>query len=161
MHYHRWQRHGDPTVTASQDGRYERHRSVADRFWALVARGDGCWTWTGHSTRGYGVFAMNRRKARAHRVAYELEIGPIPAALTIDHLCRNTLCVRPDHLEPVTARVNILRSGGLAAQELSRTQCPSGHSYAGSNLFRGSKGERMCLLCRGRRGAPELHRAAL
>lgn len=43
---------------------------------------------------------------------YELLVGPIPEGLTIDHLCRNTMCVNPDHLEPVTHRENLMRGVG-------------------------------------------------
>lgn len=41
---------------------------------------------------------------------YEQEVGPIPEGLAIDHLCRQTSCVRPDHLEAVTYAENLHRS---------------------------------------------------
>lgn len=49
----------------------------------------------------------------AHRLSYELFVGPIPDGYELDHLCRNRGCVNPAHLEAVTHRVNVLR--GLAA----------------------------------------------
>lgn len=66
-----------------------------------------CWIWLGaHTDDGYGKF-----KAKlAHRVYYERYIGPIPEGLTIDHLCRVTDCVNPEHMEPVTNLENIRRS---------------------------------------------------
>lgn len=56
-------------------------------------------------------------KAAAHRFVYELLVGPIPAGLTIDHLCRVTSCVRPDHLEPVTNAENVRRMNVSRRQE--------------------------------------------
>jgi hypothetical protein len=70
-------------------------------------RGSDCWLWTGRqSESGYGVFKFHGRPHRAHRVAYLLNVGPIPADLELDHLCRVPLCVNPNHLEPVTGEEN-------------------------------------------------------
>jgi len=85
----------------------------AARFWPLVERGgpDECWPWRGFRNQyGYGRFRVHYRRVVAHRVAYELTKGPIPAGLTIDHLCRNRLCVNPAHLEAVTLGTNIRRA---------------------------------------------------
>lgn len=72
---------------------------------------DGCWLWTGTVLgSGYGQFRVGMGHVRAHRFAYELLVGPIPEALTLDHLCRVTSCVNPLHLEPVTASENIKRA---------------------------------------------------
>lgn len=67
-----------------------------------------CWRWTGMTTgtrRVYGIYCSHR----AHRVVYEALIGPIPKGLQLDHLCRNTRCVNPEHLEPVTREENLRR----------------------------------------------------
>jgi hypothetical protein len=74
-----------------------------------------CWVWRAAvSTSGYGVFFVRKVGAKkltayAHRAAYELFVGPMPDGLTIDHLCCNRLCVKPSHLQTVTARENIRR----------------------------------------------------
>lgn len=80
-------------------------------FWLHVQRTAGCWEWTGtRDQRGYGLHAETqagvKKRWRAHRVAYTLLVGPIPDGLTLDHLCRNTSCVNPDHLEAVSAAEN-------------------------------------------------------
>lgn len=81
---------------------------------------NGCWVWTGavfKKTNGlYSQIRMGRVPAKlkfAHRVAYEFYVGKVPAGLELDHLCRNTLCINPKHLEPVTHRENMAR-GKLA-----------------------------------------------
>ena len=102
-------------------------------FWAKVDKTDGCWYWTGTQLRGYGKYKRNGivGTTLAHRIAYELTVGPIPEGLTIDHLCRNTLCVRPDHLEPVTMLENIRRA--------RKDFCKHGHPLAGENLYFATK----------------------
>lgn len=74
---------------------------VVDRFWSKVNKTDGCWTWTASvNAKGYGQFGpfQNRHHDLAHRVAYQLTVGPIPQQLCVLHRCDNPPCVRPDHL---------------------------------------------------------------
>lgn len=102
-----------------------------------IAVGDGCWRWTASlMNTGYGQVSVHLPEGRrhtmrlAHRIVYELMVGPIPEGLQLDHLCRNRWCVRPDHLEPVTAREN-MRRGHFGM----KTHCPQGHPYSGDNLI--------------------------
>lgn len=68
-------------------------------FWAHVATGDGCWEWTrARNRRGYGVVNLQSGQVKAHRLAWELTNGPIPAGRYVLHSCDNPPCVRPDHL---------------------------------------------------------------
>jgi hypothetical protein len=94
-HYQRWRVHGDPEWIAP------RYASMEVRFWARVEKTPTCWNWTAaKTTDGYGSL-WNRESRRAvytHRYSYELNVGPIPDGLTIDHLCRNRACCNPDHL---------------------------------------------------------------
>ena len=116
-----------------------------------VAKGatpDECWLWmASRNTAGYGRMQFNYKHHVAHRLSWELHVGPIPDGLVIDHLCRNTSCVNPAHLEPVTDRVNILRGTAPTAEAARKTHCPKGHAYAGSNL-KMYKGFRMCATCK-------------
>lgn len=113
------------------------------RFWAKVERGEGCWEWVaGRTGRGYGAFWIDGKQYLAHRIAYELEVGPIPKGMTLDHLCRNRACVRPDHLEVVSRGENVLRGEGLTAVNARKTHCPRGHEY---DLISG--GRRRCRTC--------------
>lgn len=109
-----------------------------DRFWAKVDKdGPGdCWLWTAALADGYGVCKRPPvgTSRRAHRIAYELIVGPIPEGLDLDHLCRVRRCVNPAHLEPVTRRVNLLRGAGKAARRLSST-CSRGHDFDEANTY--------------------------
>jgi hypothetical protein len=82
------------------------------RFWAKVQRTATCWSWTGWiNDHGYGHFGVNNTKTvKAHRYAYELLVGSIPAGLVLDHLCQVRACVNPAHLEPVTMAENTRRA---------------------------------------------------
>lgn len=71
----------------------------------------GCLEWQGAVNHGYGMVRHGTQSPqRAHRVSYIWSKGEIPKGFVIDHLCRNKLCVRSDHLEAVTQDENIRRS---------------------------------------------------
>jgi hypothetical protein len=88
---------------------------VPDRY--VICGVTGCWNWTGALNEdGYGqetVKASHTKSGlssvKAHRMMYQKKYGPIPAGLVLDHKCRNTKCVNPDHLEPVTNAENVRR----------------------------------------------------
>lgn len=115
----------------------------------------GCLLWTGQIDKaGYG-----RRGGRlAHRLVYEMEVGPVPDALPLDHLCRVTRCVNPLHLEPVSQRENLLRSPlTFQGRNARKTHCPQGHPYDEANTYRPPRGGRICRACsRARRTAVQL-----
>lgn len=139
MHYWRVMRHGDPG----------HHRPThAERFWKRVNKTDSCWLWTGPlSNWGYGKIQVEGVSVPAHRFAYTLLVGPIPAGHHIDHLCRVRACVNPSHLEPVTIRENTLRGVGVCARAAKATQCPQGHAYSPDNTRINTKGSRECRTC--------------
>jgi hypothetical protein len=104
--------------------------------------------WTGYQDRrGYGKFYYDAAVRLAHRHAYEYFVGPIPPGKALDHLCRVTGCVRPDHLEPVTWRENSLRGNTIARLNANKTHCVHGHEYTLHNTHPHSLGWRRCRVC--------------
>lgn len=106
---------------------------LRDRIDRQLPRAIGCWLWLGpihyngrsdDRARGYGRQSWRRdlldetshtKNWLAHKLIYELLIGPVPHKLVLDHLkerCSSRRCVRPDHVEPVTHAVNVIRGGG-------------------------------------------------
>lgn len=129
-----------------------------ERFWAKVDLRDnnGCWLWmaSGHK-RGYGQFWLNGKFIGSHRYAYQSLVGPIPDGLQLDHRCRVPACVRPDHLEPVTGKVNTLRGDNPLAKNKRKTECVNGHEFTPENTYlvpaRNGRHCRRCQADRSRR----------
>lgn len=139
-------------------------RDPRERFLAFVDKGEGCWPWTGSITRkGYGRFNLKGRMEPAHRVAYLLFVGAIPAGLQIDHACHTAdrscpggdsclhrRCVNPAHLRPVTSAENTATGRTIAAMNAAKTHCKHGHEFTPENTYRISNkhgGGRACRTC--------------
>ena len=126
----------------------------SEQFWHRVDfdGDDGCWLWTAGTDGRYGIFQI-RRSIKAHRFAYEDEVGPIPDGLVLDHLCAVKRCVNPAHLEPVTQAENLRRAGipgpGLkrGAAQRAKTHCAQGHPYDNNNTLWTPQGYRRCREC--------------
>lgn len=128
--------------------------TVEERFWAKVDPDGDCWIWQGGVSDGrYGSFTPRKGKhVRAHRWAYEhLTQTVIPDGMVIDHICRRTLCVNPDHLDVVTQRENLMRApSAVAAKHAAKTHCKNGHEFTPENTYRRSKKHphwRLCKQC--------------
>lgn len=100
-----------------------------DTFTQKIDFSGDCWVWTAAvNSKGYGIFSVDGSGRLAHRISYERGMGPIPEGLQIDHLCRNKLCVRPAHLEPVTNEENSRRRWE------TYTVCGKGHELTPDNV---------------------------
>ena len=128
-------------------------------FWSKVKKTPTCWIWQGILTtvpnrKPYGILTISkridgymwRRNEGAHRFSYVLAHGSIPTGLVIDHLCRNTLCVRPNHLRAVTSAEN----NGARTPNI----CKHGHLFDEANTRWCSRGNdkqfRQCRACNNR-----------
>ncbi len=124
-----------------------------------VVEESGCWRWAAaiNKDTGYGAFWFRGQMQGAHVAAYNLFVGEVPKGLELDHKCRNRWCCNPEHVEPVTRKVNCERSpligkspGTLAAagqRNRSKTHCPNGHPYDAQNTYHTGRG-RQCRTCR-------------
>jgi hypothetical protein len=143
-HYYRVLAHGVPEPVRP---------TPEQRFWSKVQRAalDDCWLWTAaRNPHGYGRVQINGSFHQAHRISYELTVGPIPDGLSLDHLCRVRNCVNPAHLEPVTNRVNGLRGVSPAAINAAKAECVNGHAFdeANTRVTAGPHGpKRQCRAC--------------
>lgn len=137
MHYQRLKKKGTIAIPPKSMPRHER-------VWLYVDKSNSCWEWTGSRVNGYGRY----KNDPAHRYVYELLIGPIPAGLQLDHLCRNRACVNPDHLEPVTQRENMRRADVALGIRSAVTHCKHGHEFTPENTIQRSDGGRRCAICR-------------
>ena len=133
-----------------------RPTSAAERLWRRVQKGgpDDCWLWLGADNgKGYGVIGSGGRAGHnvyVHRLVWELERGPIPEGLEIDHLCGTRICVNPRHLEPILHRENDRRSPNtILGANIRKTHCPAGHPYDEANTYHppGKPSWRMCRAC--------------
>jgi hypothetical protein len=92
------------------------YRELPERVRRKIRRYRGslatpCWIWGGAERHGYAAIWANGAVRIGHRFIYELLAGPIRPGLTLDHLCRRTFCVNPEHLEQVTREENLRRAG--------------------------------------------------
>jgi hypothetical protein len=109
---------------------------------------DGCWRWLGTiTTKGYGQVCWQGKRYQAHRLFYELFIGPIPDGMTLDHKCRHRWCVNPECVEPVLNRENIMRGTVPSA---NRAVCKNGRHdiTAPGSIYIDSDGTERCHACR-------------
>lgn len=120
---------------------YQKEMSDSDlaRFWSKVQKSDGCWLWTAaKDKKGYGIFQLQGKAHKAHRIAYEITYNKPLGNLLGCHTCDNPSCVRPDHIVPGTSDYNAKDRNAKG-----RTRAPYNHHRGGYKLPSGcNAGER-------------------
>lgn len=117
---------------------------MIERFLDKVEITEDCWLWRASMRNQYGGFDVDGKTRAAHRVSYELFVGPVPDGLQLDHLCCNKSCVNPAHLEPVTPGENIKRAWRVSGRV---KVCKRGHAMTPENTEANGH-KRRCLACR-------------
>lgn len=126
--------------------------SLEERFWAKVDKSRDCWLWTAATNGTYGVMGSGNERDYAHRLAVIFDGRGIPKGMQVDHLCRNKLCVRPDHLDIVTPKENFSRVPRETMRHVirsrTRVRCGKGHPLTSDNVFhRKNESFRRCRTC--------------
>lgn len=123
-----------------------------------------CKPWTGWVTRdGYGKVTIDGDEKYAHRLTYQLLVGPIPRGWEVDHVCHSAAisagvcepgpcahrsCCEPAHLEAVTSRENSLRGGHPLFSVARSATCGRGHDMNDpDNVYIRADGRRRCRGC--------------
>lgn len=128
----------------------------------IIDHDTGCLLWAGaRIPQGYGTITVNNRTQRVHRVAWELENGPIPPGLTIDHVydlgCRHKHCANVAHLELVTTQENTRRA---FERYVPTSECRRGHLRTAANTRFDRKGRiHCCRICERERDRERRQRA--
>lgn len=127
----------------------EASPALVKRFWAKTQKANGCAVWTsGRDSWGYGKFTAQGKTLNAHRVAWTLVYGPIPAGMCVLHKCDNPPCVEVAHLFLGTHKDNAMdRDTKGRDGNSTKTECPRGHPYSGANLYVTPRGYRNCREC--------------
>lgn len=110
----------------------------------------GCWEWNKtYHLNGYPAQRnYNKRPVSPHKIAL-LERGrEIPPHWHVDHLCMNTRCVNPEHLDAVPSKVNGKRRRLANILFGWSTHCNRGHLMDDMNTIWRSNGTgRQCRTC--------------
>lgn len=128
---------------------------IVERLFNKVDKTDTCWNWTGAvtayrperpfapATKGYGVMSVTGKPMYVHRLSWLIHRGELAEGLVIDHLCENTLCVNPSHMQQVTNKENTERSPKHTKNgaKYLKTHCKNGHERTPE--MRG----RQCTVC--------------
>lgn len=142
----------DQLVAADSDELLNRWNVKVHQDLNSPTTAEDCWTWTaGTNPGGYGTFKVNGGSVLAHHVLWAVEHGSPPhyvhglhgwERVDVSHVChdrdascaggltcKHRRCVNPEHLSLMSHSANV-RSGRGGEHLRSRTECPSGHSYA-------------------------------
>ncbi|KAA0020741.1 HNH endonuclease [Salinicola corii] len=109
----------------------------------LDKKQSGCWEWKLYrDPDGYGRFTRPKISPMAHRAAYIILIGEIPAGFDVDHKCWNPACCNPEHLRLLISSENRSRQ-----RSSLQSRCKHGHEMKGDNVAIYANGRKACKTC--------------
>jgi hypothetical protein len=118
---------------------YPVRKTWEQRFWERAQPDGDCLIWTGaKNPKGYGL----SRGTLAHRVAYELTVGPVPEGKELDHaICHRRDCIAVKHLQVVTRKENTENRSGARVDSNSgiRGVWKSGRKWKAGVTHNGTK----------------------
>lgn len=125
-HYRQFLKHGKPISLEIFTPKRPKG-TLEERFWASLTKPDNpedCWEWKGYrNNRGYGTIGINHKSKLAHRLSYDIHNGTeLLSHQPVHHICANTGCVNPAHLQRVTQQENTaeMRERDYYVKEISR-----------------------------------------
>lgn len=129
-------------------------RQVA-KWWALdkitttaaLFDGEPCWLYGNIRPGGYGAVQTGGRRYVTHRVSLAAALGrDVPSDLVANHLCGDSRCVNPAHLEEATHKRNVShggRAGEWQRHQAASPTCKRGHAKHPDNRT----GQGHCRAC--------------
>lgn len=159
-HYSRRRRYGDVNFLTPKGSEVPIGHRMAARYKVSAT---GCWEWTGDRRHGYGIVVHEKRRHYAHRLAWSLVNGPIPAGMYICHHCDNPPCINVEHLflgtpkdnyDDMVAKDRDRRPGfygnrpGRQKGTGLKSHCLRGHPLSGENVRVNKQGTRFCVACK-------------
>lgn len=117
-------------------------RNFERQFAAAVRDDSGCLIWQGYTYEGYARYSGEG----AYREAYRTFAGPIPAGMTVDHICFTPACVEPTHLRLLTELEN-KRNHQARPVIVPDDECINGHKWTTANTYVRPSGQRDCRAC--------------
>jgi hypothetical protein len=116
----------------------------------IIDSDTGCWIWTkAMNSKGYGSVRFMGRVVGAHRLVFELLIGPVPSGMELHHKCENRLCCNPGHLSILSLSEHRRRHTRRYPNG-EKTHCINGHPFSESNTWlewANGKPQRHCRIC--------------
>lgn len=126
-----------------------KRKPLEQRFLDKVNKTKSCWLWTASTDRaGYGHFHYKGKQMMAHRMSLLIHGIELIEGLSVNHLCKKTSCVNPNHLEQIPLIDNVLLGDSPASQNKRKTHCKRGHLFTKESVYTDNGYGRHCIKCK-------------
>ena len=93
-----------PLRKAYEDGTPDQVLDILKELSTITE--DGCWEWRRLDRSGYPRVSIGKKDFLGHRLSLEMKYNAPLGSQAAHHICANTKCINPEHLQPVTHREN-------------------------------------------------------